>query len=48
MQRVRSTQKLPSERVVARAKPRISTTAMAMPVAAEAKLWKVRPTIWTR
>ena len=46
--RVRSTQKLPTLRVEARAKPRITATATAMPVAAETKFCTVRPAIWVR
>ena len=39
MTRTRSTQKLPSRVVECRANPRTSAAAIAMPVAAEAKLW---------
>ena len=46
--RVRSTQKLPTLRAEARAKPRITATATAMPVAAETKFCTVRPAIWVR
>ena len=37
VQRVTSTQKLPTVRADARAKPRMTATAMAIPVAAERK-----------
>ena len=47
-QRVRSTQKLPSVRAERRAKPRISTIASTMPVAAETKLCTVSAHIWVR
>ena len=46
--RVRSTQKLPTLRAEARAKPRITATATAMPVAAETKFCTVSPAIWVR
>ncbi|MEY9245257.1 hypothetical protein ABIF27_005912 [Bradyrhizobium elkanii] len=48
MQRVTSTQKLPTVRIDERVKPRISAIASAMPVAADRKFWWVRPSIWTR
>ena len=48
MIRVRSTQKLPTLRAEARAKPRITATATAMPVAAETKFCTVSPAIWVR
>ena len=48
MQRVTSTQKLPTVRIEAREKPRISATASTMPVAADKKFWCVRPTICVR
>ena len=48
MQRVRSTQKLPIVCAERRAKPRISATASAMPVAAETKLCTVSPAICVR
>ena len=41
--RVRSTQKLPTVLAEARAKPRISATARAMPVAAERKFCTRQP-----
>ena len=46
--RVRSTQKLPIRSVEARAKPRTSATATAMPTAAETKFCTVSPAICTR
>src|ERR1700687_5620877 len=46
--RVRSTQKLPIVLALARATPRMTAIASAMPVAAEAKLWNVSPTIVVR
>jgi hypothetical protein len=46
--RVRSTQKLPTLFADARAKPRITATATAMPVAAETKFCPVSPAIWVR
>ena len=48
VQRVRSTQKLPIVLPERRAKPRISATASAMPVAADTKLCTVSPAIWVR
>src|SRR5262245_66567934 len=46
--RVRSTQKLPSDRVPERVIPRIRPIATAMPAAAETKFWTVKPTICVR
>ncbi len=46
--RVRSTQKLPSRSVLARAKPRISAIATTMPTAADRKFCTARPANWTR
>ena len=48
MQRVRSTQKLPSVLPLRRVKPRMTATASTMPTAAEVKLWKASPTIWLK
>jgi hypothetical protein len=48
VERTRSTQKLPTVSLVLRAKPRISATSTAMPVAAETKFWTVRPSICVR
>ena len=48
MARVISTQNEPSVFVEARAKPRITATATAMPEAAETKFWCVRPSICDR
>ena len=48
VQRVRSTQKLPIVACWTRAKPRISATARAMPVAAETKFCTVSPAIWVK
>src|SRR5512144_1398615 len=46
--RVQSNQKLPTPFAFSRATPRMTATAMAMPVAAERKLCKARPTIWVK
>ncbi len=46
--RVRSTQKLPTLFADARAKPRMTATATAMPVAAETKFCTVSPVICVR
>jgi len=48
VERVRSTQKLPIVCAVRRAKPRISATSTAMPVAADTKFWTASPSIWVR
>ena len=48
MIRVRSTQKLPTVCADERTKPRASAKAIASPVAADTKLWTVRPSIWVR
>ena len=45
MARVQSNQKFPMPAAFSRATPRITATAMAMPVAAERKLWRARPAI---
>ena len=45
--RVRSTQKLPTYRLWCRAMARMRAATTAMPTAAEAKFWTVRPTAWT-
>ena len=43
--RTRSTQKLPIVLAECRAMPRTSAAAIAIPVAAETKLWNASPTI---
>ncbi len=48
MARVTSTQNEPIVPDEARANPRISATATAMPVAADRKFWCVSPSIWER
>ncbi len=48
VERTRSTQKEPTVVLARRAKPRMSATSTAMPVAAETKFWTVSPSIWTR
>ena len=48
VQRVRSTQKLPTVLPDARAKARISAMTSAMPVAADTKFWLVSAAIWVR
>ena len=48
VERTRSTQKLPMVLALRRAIPRTSAMAMAMPVAAEVKLWTASPTIWLK
>src|SRR6185369_16488329 len=48
VQRVMSTQKLPSIEHGRRTKPRVTAMAIAMPVAAETKLCTARPTIWVK
>ena len=45
--RVRSTQKLPMYRLSCRAMARMRAATTAIPTAAEAKFWTVRPTAWT-
>ncbi len=46
--RMRSTQKLPTVRLPARASPRINAAITAIPTAAETNCCTVRPTIWVR
>src|SRR5215472_11198833 len=46
--RVQSNQKLPMPAAFSRATPRMTAIAIAMPVAADRKLWKARPTIWVK
>ena len=46
MDRVMSTQKLPSRSVLVRMKPRISAIATTMPTAAETKFCTARAAIW--
>ena len=46
--RVQSDQKLPMPFAFSRATPRITATAMAMPVAADRKLCRARPAIWVK
>ena len=48
MARVQSYQKLPMPFAFSRATPRITATAIAIPVAAERKLWRARPAIWVK
>ncbi len=48
MMRVTSTQKFPTVVADERAKARTSAKAIARPVAADRKLWTVRPSIWVR
>ena len=48
MTRVASAQKLPIVVAERRANPRNSANASAMPVAADRKLWIVRPNIWLK
>jgi len=45
---VRSTQKLPMSWVERRANPRMRATSVAMPEAAEMKLWTPNPVIWVK
>ncbi len=42
---MQSYQKLPMPFAFSRAMPRITATAIAMPVAADRKLWRARPAI---
>ena len=46
--RTRSDQKFPIPLLSTRATPRTKAIAIAMPVAAEAKLWTARPAIWVK
>src|SRR5215471_9988251 len=48
LDRVQSNQKLPMPFAFSRATPRMTAMAIAMPVAADRKLWNARPTIWVK
>ena len=46
--RVQSYQKFPMPFAFSRAMPRMMATAIAIPVAADRKLWRARPAIWVK
>ena len=48
VERVRSTQKLPSVFARRRARPRMNAAITAMPAAADTKFCTARPIIWVR